>query len=123
MSAITNTTETQLISVPSLLFSCLYSLMATLEEEINDLKQKIRKYEAKMDDATTTETWKERYANLITERGKTLNILHQQQLQLQGKTIIIAYQFNIAAFKLILSLGSPLSTPLISLSCSFLSVI
>ena len=82
--------------------------MATLEEEIRNLKEKIEGYEAKMDDATTTETWKERYADLITAKETRLNTLLQQQLQLQGKTIILAYQFNIAAFKLILSLGSPL---------------
>jgi hypothetical protein len=59
--------------------------MATPEEEIRDLKAKIGQYEAKLD-AATTEAEEERYADLITERGKTLNILLQQQLQ--GKLII-----------------------------------
>ena len=56
--------------------------MATLEEEIRDLKAKIEKYEAKLDAATTFDE-KKMYADLITERVKTLNILLQQQ-QPQG---------------------------------------
>ena len=52
--------------------------MATLQEEIRDLKAEIAKYEAKLD-AATTEAGEERYANLITETRKTLNILLQQQ--------------------------------------------
>ena len=84
--------------------------MATLEEEIRNLKEKIEGYEAKMDDATTFEE-KKMYADLITAKETRLNTLLQQQLQLQGKTIILAYQFNIAAFELILSLGSPLISP------------
>ena len=50
------------------------------------LKENIEKYEAKLDAATTFEE-KKMYADLITERGKTLNVLLQQQ-QLQGKLII-----------------------------------
>ena len=60
--------------------------MTTLEEEIRDLKEEIAEYRVKLR-AATTEAGEERYANLITERGKTLNVLLQQQ-QLQGKLII-----------------------------------
>ena len=56
--------------------------MTTPEEEIRDLKAKIYGYEAKLD-AATTEAGEERYANLITETRKTLNILLQQQHQQQ----------------------------------------
>ena len=59
--------------------------MTTLEEEIRDLKEEIAEYRVKMR-AATTEAGEERYANLITERGKTLNALLQQQPQ--GKVII-----------------------------------
>ena len=57
--------------------------MATPEEEIRDLKAEIAEYRVKLR-AATTEAGEERYANLITERGKTLNALLQQQ-QPQGK--------------------------------------
>ena len=58
--------------------------MATPEEEIRDLKAKIAEYEAKLD-AATTEAGEERYANLITESKKTLNILLRQQSQAQAQ--------------------------------------
>ena len=58
--------------------------MSTLEEEIRDLKAKIAEYEAKLD-AATTEAGEERYANLITESKKTLNILLRQQSQAQAQ--------------------------------------
>jgi hypothetical protein len=54
--------------------------MATQEEEIRDLKAKIEWYEQKLA-AATTEAGEKMYAELINERGKTLNILLQQQLQ------------------------------------------
>jgi hypothetical protein len=81
--------------------------MATLEEKISALEAKIAGYEAKLDDATT-EAEQKMYADLITERGKTLNLLLNQQLQ--GKLIIPLTPVNstFAALKLILSLGSPL---------------
>ena len=95
--------------------------MATLEEKIRDLKAKIGRYEAKFD-AATTEAGQKMYADLITERVKTLNLLLQQQLQLQGKLIIPLTPVNstfTAALKLFLFLGSPLISP----SRSRLSVI
>jgi hypothetical protein len=65
--------------------------MATLEEEIRDLKAKIAEYEAKLDAATTLEE-KKMYVNLITatrneitESTKTLNILLRQQSQAQAQ--------------------------------------
>ena len=61
--------------------------MATPEEKISALEAKIGQYEAKLD-AATTEAGQKMYAELITEKGKTLNLLLQQQLQLQGKLII-----------------------------------
>jgi hypothetical protein len=91
--------------------------MATLEEEIRKLEQKIDDLDREYQDAGSEE--RKDIRPLITAKETRLNTLLQQQLQLQGKTIILAYQFNIAAFKLILSLGSPL----ISSSRSLLSVI
>ena len=65
--------------------------MATLEEEIRDLKAKIAEYEAKLDAATTLEE-KKMYVNLITatrneitESKKTLNLLLQPQAQAQAQ--------------------------------------
>jgi hypothetical protein len=58
--------------------------MATPEEEIRDLKAKIAAYEAKLD-AATTEAGEERYANLIFESKKTLNILLRQQSPAQAQ--------------------------------------
>ena len=96
--------------------------MATLEEEIRKLEQKIDDLDREYQDAGSEE--RKDIRPLITAKETRLNTLlqqrrEQQQQQLQGKTIILAYQFNIAAFKLILSLGSPL----ISLTRSLLSVI
>ena len=54
--------------------------MATLEEEIRDLKAYIEKYEAKLDAATTFEE-KKMYADLITARGNNLTALYQQRPQ------------------------------------------
>ena len=60
--------------------------MATLEEEIRDLEADIVKLTAWLDKAVAdgNEGKEERYADLITARGKTLNLLLQQQ-QAQGK--------------------------------------
>jgi septal ring factor EnvC (AmiA/AmiB activator) len=99
--------------------------MATLEEEIRKLEQKIDDLDREYQDAGSEE--RKDIRPLITAKETRLNTLlqqrreqqQQQHQQLQGKTIILAYQFNIAALKLILSLGSPL----ISLSCSLLFVI
>ena len=90
--------------------------MATLEEEISDLKAKIEKYEVKLD-AATTEAGEERYANLITESRKTLNILLQQQPQ--GKVIITSrLPIQHRCFEMNPISGSPLISP----SRSLLSV-
>ena len=64
--------------------------MATPEEEIRDLKAEIVKNTVRFDKAIDegNEEDKKMYANLITESKKTLNLLLQQQLQLQGKLII-----------------------------------
>ena len=58
--------------------SCLVFLMAALQERISALEAEIEGYRAKLD-AATTEAGEERYANLITESKKTLNLLLQQQ--------------------------------------------
>ena len=58
--------------------------MSTPEDKIRDLKAKIAEYEAKLD-AATTEAGEERYANLITEGTKTLNLLLQQQSPAQAQ--------------------------------------
>ena len=58
--------------------------MATLEEEIRDLKAKIGRYEAKFD-AATTEAGQKMYADLIIAKETRLHDLNQQ---LQGKLII-----------------------------------
>ena len=52
--------------------------MATLEEEIRDLKAEIEGYKDKLD-AATTEAAEERYANLITASRNNLHDLFQQQ--------------------------------------------
>ena len=54
--------------------------MAALQERISALEAEIEGYRAKLD-AATTEAGEERYANLITESKKTLNLLLQQQQQ------------------------------------------
>ena len=63
----------------------VFLLMATPEEEISALKEEIVKITARRDEAITqrNEAKEERLDNLITERGKTLNLLLQQQ-QPQG---------------------------------------
>jgi hypothetical protein len=59
--------------------------MATLGDKISALEAKIEGYEAKFEAAASTEDQR-MYANLITERGKTLNaLLLQQQQQSQGE--------------------------------------
>jgi hypothetical protein len=58
--------------------------MSTLEDKISALEAKIAEYEAKLD-AATTEAGEERYANLIIEKEKRLNILLQQQSQAQAQ--------------------------------------
>ena len=89
--------------------------MATLEEEIRKLEQKIDDLDREYQDAGSEE--RKDIRPLITAKETRLNTLlqqrreQQQHQQLQGKTIILAYQFNIAAFELILSLGSPLISP------------
>ena len=60
--------------------------MDTLQEEITALKAKIEGYEAKLDAAITLEE-KKMYADLITERTKTLNALLQQLQQQQGEFV------------------------------------
>ena len=67
--------------------------MATLEEKISALEAEIAEYRVKFEAAITFEE-KKMYADLITAKETRLNTLLQQQLQLQGKTIILAYQFN-----------------------------
>ena len=57
--------------------------MATLEEEIRDLKAKIGRYEAKFD-AATTEVGQKMYADLIIAIRKDITALRQQQ-QPQGE--------------------------------------
>jgi hypothetical protein len=57
--------------------------MTTPENKISALEEEIAEYRDKLR-AATTEAGEERYANLITERGKTLNLLLQQQ-QPQGE--------------------------------------
>ena len=61
--------------------------MATLEEEIRDLEAEIVKNTVRFDKAVDegNEGREERYANLIIERNKTLNLLLQQQSQAQGE--------------------------------------
>ena len=84
--------------------------MATLEEEIRDLKAKIGRYEAKFD-AATTEAGQKMYADLIIAKETRLHDLNQQ---LQGKLIIPLTPVNstfTAALKLFLFLGSPLISP------------
>ena len=56
--------------------------MATLQEEINDLKAEIAEYKGRLD-AATTEAMEEKYVDLITECRRNLNFLLQQQLQQQ----------------------------------------
>ena len=70
-----------------LVLSCLLSLMATLEERIRDLEAEIVKNTVRFDKAIDdgNEGREERYANLIIERNKTLNLLLQQQSQAQGE--------------------------------------
>ena len=58
--------------------------MSTLEDKISALEAKIAEYEAKLD-AATTEAREERYANLIIEKEKRLNILLQQQSQAKAQ--------------------------------------
>ena len=57
--------------------------MTTLEEAIRALSEEIQEYRVQLRAATNLEE-KKMYADLITERGKTLNILLQQQ-QSQGE--------------------------------------
>ena len=61
--------------------------MATLEERIWDLEAEIVKNTVRFDKAVDegNEGREERYANLITESKKTLNLLLQQQSQAQGE--------------------------------------
>ena len=61
--------------------------MATLEEEIRDLKAEIVKNTARFDKAIDdgNEEDEKMYANLIIESKKTLNLLLQQQSQAQGE--------------------------------------
>jgi flagellar capping protein FliD len=54
--------------------------MATPEEEIRDLKAKITKYNAKLR-AATTKAGEDRYANILLESMKTLNLLLQHKRQ------------------------------------------
>ena len=90
--------------------------MATLEERISALEERIAGYEQEYANASTSEERKQ-LRPLITERVKTLNALLQQQQQQQGNYYPPpdACQFNTAALKLFLSLGSPLISP--SRSC------
>ena len=62
--------------------------MATLEERIWDLEAEIVKNTVRFDKAVDegNEGREERYANLITERNKTLTALLQQQAQAQGES-------------------------------------
>mgnify|MGYP003959075771 CR=1 FL=1 len=73
--------------------------MATTQAEIDDLKAKIEGYEVILAQAIEAgnEDDKKMFVNLITERGKTLNALLQQQ---QGKVNIPhhACPFNICCF-------------------------
>ena len=84
--------------------------MATLQEEIKDLNDEIAEYRVKLSAATTLEE-KKMYADLITAKEAWLLFLLQQQQQQQGNNYPPphACHFNIAALKLILSLGSPLT--------------
>ena len=61
--------------------------MATLEEEIRDLKAEIVKNTARFDKAVDegNEGREERYANLIIAKETRLNTLLQQQAQAQGE--------------------------------------
>jgi hypothetical protein len=61
--------------------------MATLEERIRDLEAEIVKNTVRFDKAIDdgNEGREERYANLIIESKKTLNLLLQQQSQAQGE--------------------------------------
>ena len=90
--------------------------MTTLEERITALEDEIAEYRVKLN-AATTEAAEERYANLITASRNNLTALLQQQQQQQGNYYPPpdACQFNTAALKLFLSLGSPLISP--SRSC------
>ena len=54
--------------------------MATPEEEIRDLKAKITKYNAKLR-AATTKAREDRYANILLESMKTLNLLLRHKRQ------------------------------------------
>ena len=76
--------------------------MATTQAEIDDLKAKIEGYEVILAQAIEAgnEDDKKMFVNLITERGKTLNALLQQQ---QGKVNIPhhACPFNICCFEII----------------------
>ena len=61
--------------------------MATIEKKITALEDKIERYEAKLD-AATTEAMEEKYVDLITESRRTLNALYQQlQQQQQGEFV------------------------------------
>ena len=61
--------------------------MSTLEERIRDLEAEIVKNTVRFDKAVDdgNEGREERYANLIIESKKTLNLLLQQQSQAQGE--------------------------------------
>jgi hypothetical protein len=61
--------------------------MSTLEERIRDLEAEIVKNTVRFDKAIDdgNEGREERYANLIIESKKTLNLLLQQQSQAQGE--------------------------------------
>jgi hypothetical protein len=86
-------------SSPVSLISSRLVSMATLEEEIRDLKAEIEGYRQEFAKASSED--KKMYVGLINERGKTLNILLQQQLQ--GNYSPCAYLFNIAALNSIIS--------------------
>ena len=99
--------------------------MPTLEERISALEAEIEGYRVNLCAATTLEE-KKMYANLINGARTQLHDLYllqqqQSQQQQQGELFSLrACQLDIAALKLILSLGSPLiSSP----SRSRLSVI
>ena len=61
--------------------------MATPEDKIRDLEGEIALYTTRFNKAVDegNEGREERYANLIIERNKTLNLLLQQQSQAQGE--------------------------------------
>ena len=56
--------------------------MATIEQEIIELKAEIAEYKVKLY-AATTEAGEDRYANLIIAKEGRLTVLLQQQLQQQ----------------------------------------